>query len=99
MWIIQTFPAVVFSLFTRFYNGWALLIGWVAGFGMATDLALLNHLSGAIYAFDLFGYTVPCYIAVVTFCVNGVVATALSPLFHRIASDRSRDRTVASDYA
>jgi SSS family solute:Na+ symporter len=99
MWIIQTFPAVVFSLFTRFYNGWALLIGWVAGFGMATDLALLNHLSGAIYAFDLFGYTVPCYIAVVTFCVNVVVATALSPLFHRIASDRSRDRTVASDYA
>jgi SSS family solute:Na+ symporter len=98
MWIIQTFPAVVFSLFTRFYNGWALLIGWVAGFGMATNLALLNHLSGAIYTFDLFGYTVPCYIAVVTFCVNVVVATALSPLFHRIASDRNRDMTVASDY-
>ncbi len=99
MWIIQTFPAVAFSLFTRFYNGWALLIGWTVGFGMATYLALLNHLTGAIYAFDLFGYTVPCYIAVVTFCVNVVIASALSPLFHRIASDRSRDMTVASDYA
>ena len=99
MWIIQTFPAVAFSLFTRFYNGWALLIGWIVGFGTATNLALLNHLTGAIYNFDLFGYHLPCYIAVITFGLNVLVASALSPLFHRFASDRDRDLTHASDYA
>ncbi|MCF3946415.1 sodium:solute symporter [Acidiphilium sp. AL] len=98
MWIIQIFPAVVFSLFTRFYNGWALLIGWAAGFVLATHFALANHLAGAIYPFHVLGTIFPCYIALATVVVNIVVATVLSPLFHAIASDRTRDVTVAADY-
>ena len=38
MWIIQTFPAIAFSVFTRFFNGWALLIGWAVGI-VTRDLA------------------------------------------------------------
>ena len=44
MWIIQTFPAIAFSVFTRFFNGWALLIGWAVGIVCATWLVALNHL-------------------------------------------------------
>ncbi len=99
MWMIQIFPSIVFSLFTRFYNGWALLIGWASGFVLATHLALLNHLAGAIYPFHIFGMVIPCYIAIVTFALNVIVATALSPVFHAFASDRTRDVTSASDYA
>ena len=32
VWIIQTLPSVVIGLYTRFFHGWALLLGWVAGF-------------------------------------------------------------------
>jgi len=99
MWMIQIFPAVVFSLFTRFYNGWALLAGWLVGFVLATHYAMANHLHGAIYPFHVFGMTVPCYIALWTFAVNVIIATALSPVFHAFASDRIRDVTVVSDYA
>ena len=28
IWILQTFPAIVFSLFTRWFHRWALLAGW-----------------------------------------------------------------------
>jgi SSS family solute:Na+ symporter len=30
IWILQTFPAVVFSLYTRWFPRWALLAGWAA---------------------------------------------------------------------
>jgi SSS family solute:Na+ symporter len=99
MWMIQIFPAIVFSLFTRFYNGWALLVGWAVGIGLATHLALLNHLKGSIYPFHIGGTTFPCYIALATFVVNVLLATALSPVFHAIKSDRTRDVTTSADYA
>jgi solute:Na+ symporter, SSS family len=98
MWVIQTFPAIAFSVFTRFFNGWALLIGWAVGIASATYLALLNHLTGAIWAFHILGYTVPSYIAFATVIVNIVVAGVLSVPFNAIASDRARDATSAADY-
>ena len=36
VWIIQTLPAVILGLYTRLFHGWALLIGWVCGFGLGT---------------------------------------------------------------
>ncbi len=98
MWMIQVLPAVVFSLFTRFYNGWALLAGWSIGFLLATHYALANHLVGAIYAFHFFGLTVPCYIALWTLVVNVIISTALSPIFHAFWPDRIHDITMESDY-
>lgn len=99
MWIIQTFPAIAFSVFTRFFNGWALLIGWAVGIASATYLAALNHLMGAIWSFHILGYTVPSYIAFATVILNAVVAAVLSVPFNAIASDRARDATRAADYA
>ena len=99
MWIIQTLPAIGFSLLTRFFNGWALLAGWAAGIGAATWLAAQNHFIGSIYPFHIFGYTAPSYIAFATLLLNAAVALALSPLFNAWAPDRSRDETAALDYA
>ena len=31
IWILQTFPSLVFGLFTRWFHRWALLAGWLAG--------------------------------------------------------------------
>ncbi|MDE2350275.1 MAG: sodium:solute symporter, partial [Alphaproteobacteria bacterium] len=39
IWIIQTLPAVLIGLYTRWLNPWALLIGWGAGIGTGTAMA------------------------------------------------------------
>ena len=31
IWILQTFPAIVFSLYTRWFHRYALLAGWAVG--------------------------------------------------------------------
>jgi SSS family solute:Na+ symporter len=98
MWVIQTFPAIVYSLFTRFFNGWALLIGWAAGIATATWLVALNHFTAAIWAFHILGYTIPCYIAVATVILNTAIAALLSLPLNDYASDRHRDETSASEY-
>ncbi len=98
MWIIQTFPAVVFSLFTRFFNGWALLIGWAIGIATATWLVALNHFTVSIFPFHILGYTLPSYIALATVILNAMVAALLSLPLNAIASDRDRDVTVVGDY-
>ncbi len=98
MWIIQTFPSIVFSLFTRFFNGWALLVGWAVGIVSATWLVALNHFAGSIWAFHVFGMTVPSYIALATVLVNAGVAALLSLPLNAVASDRTRDETLAADY-
>lgn len=98
MWIIQTFPAIAFSVFTRFFNGWALLIGWVVGILCATALVVNNHF-GAVWGFHLFGYTVPSYIALATVLVNAAVAFILSFPLNALANDRHKDETRAEDYS
>jgi SSS family solute:Na+ symporter len=98
MWIIQTFPAIAFSVFTRFFNGWALLIGWATGIVTATYLVTLNHFVGATYPFHIFGYTVPSYIAFATVLLNAGIAFILSPPLNAALPDRAKDQTTALDY-
>ena len=44
IWIIQTLPSVMIGVFTRWFNSWALLIGWAAGIITGTRLAVLANL-------------------------------------------------------
>jgi SSS family solute:Na+ symporter len=98
MWIIQTFPAIAFSVFTRFFNGWALLAGWAVGIVSATYFVSLNHFVGATFPFHVFGYVVPSYIAFATVILNAVIAAVLSLPLNALASDKARDVTSAADY-
>lgn len=98
MWVIQTFPAIAFSVFTRFFNGWALLIGWLVGIITATWLVAANAF-GAIWVFHIFGHAVPSYIALATVILNAAVAFLLSFPLNAVANDRHKDQTEAADYA
>jgi SSS family solute:Na+ symporter len=98
VWIIQTMPAVVIGLYTRFYHGWALFFGWLAGFATGTWMAVDNNFA-PVYALKFMGTTFPCYIALATLALNVVVATVLSLVFNAIASDKGHDVTQATDYA
>ncbi len=39
VWILQTLPAIVVGLYTRWFHRWALLIGWAVGMAYGTKLA------------------------------------------------------------
>ncbi len=97
VWIIQTLPAVVLGLYTRMFNGWALLLGWICGFGLGTTMVVQNNYA-PVYPLHILGVIAPCYIALIALAVNLVVAAVLSLVFNAIASDRANDRTVAADY-
>ena len=44
LWILQTFPALVFALYTSWFRAEALLLGWAAGIGWGSWTAWNNGL-------------------------------------------------------
>ncbi len=76
MWIVQLFPSVVLGVFTRFFNGWALLAGWAAGMAWATQMAIALQLKGSVYPVHLFGQTYAMYAAVPALLLNLIVSAA-----------------------
>jgi SSS family solute:Na+ symporter len=98
IWIIQTLPTVMLGVYTRWFNDWALLIGWAVGTLSGTMMAISVHLT-TTYPLQLGGYTFPGYSALYTVILNLLVATVLTPLFNAIGRRPvSRDDTVAADY-
>ena len=63
-------------MFTRFFNGWALLAGWAAGMAWATQMAVALQLKGSVYPLHLFGGTYAMYAAVPALLLNLVVSLA-----------------------
>jgi SSS family solute:Na+ symporter len=97
VWIIQILPSVVMGLYVRMLNGWALLIGWAVGTGIGTWMAWTLDFKAAVYPLQIFGTTVPCFIAVSSLVVNIAVAVVLSVVLRPLM--RGQDVTVREDYA
>jgi SSS family solute:Na+ symporter len=98
IWIIQTLPAVMFGVFTRWFNPWALLIGWAAGTFVGTGMAIAAHLTPT-FPVALGGYTFPGYSAFYTLVLNLVLASVLTPVFNALSSQRAAtDETLSADY-
>jgi len=59
VWILQTFPAIVFGLYTRWFHRWALLAGWAAGMLLGTYMAYIQtsqtnpHFASSTYILHL----------------------------------------------
>ena len=96
IWIIQTLPAVMLGLYTRWFNDWALLIGWAVGTVAGTAMAVSVNFAAA-YPLVIGGYTLPGYSAFYTVILNLVIAIVLTPVFNAMGGKRI-DATVPSDY-
>ena len=103
VWILQTFPAIVFSLFTRWFHRWALLVGWAAGmvYGTVSAYNVINpatgkHFGGSLAEVPLLGDM--GYIAMTAFSINVVVAFLLTLLLNALKVSNGRDRTAPGDY-
>ena len=98
IWIIQTLPAVILGAYTRWFNDWALLVGWAVGIAFGTAMAAAANLTPT-YPLQLAGYTFPGYTALYTVILNILATIVLTPIFNAIAAQRTPlDETAASDY-
>lgn len=98
IWIIQTMPAIMLGVYTRWFDDWALLIGWAMGIATGTAMAVAVDLAPT-YPLPFLGHTFPGYIALYTLILNLVIAVVLTPLFRSVrAAQPPADQTVTSDY-
>jgi SSS family solute:Na+ symporter len=98
IWIIQTLPAVMLGAYTRWFNPWALLVGWAAGIFAGTAMAVASKLTPS-YPLVLGGHTFPGYTAVYTLVLNLLLAVLLTPVFVRLTREpQPVDETMPADY-
>ena len=96
IWILQTFPAIVFSLYTRWFHKWALLAGWAVGmvYGTVEAYKVVNPVTGKHFGGSLAeipGLGDMGYIALTAFAINLVIAVVLT-LVLNAAEGRQRRR-------
>jgi SSS family solute:Na+ symporter len=102
VWILQTFPAIVVGLYTRWFHRWAVLLGWAVGmiygtwaaYGVASPTQA--HFGGPLVDFP--GTTTKVYIAAIAFGLNLIVAVVGTILFRAMKVDPGVDRTSPTDY-
>jgi SSS family solute:Na+ symporter len=103
IWILQTFPAIVFGLYTRWFHRWALLAGWAVGmvYGTITAYNVINpatkgHFGGSLNMIPTIGKM--GYIGMTAFVINLVIAAVLSFVLNAMKVDAGHDETIKGDY-
>jgi SSS family solute:Na+ symporter len=100
--ILQTFPAIVGGLYTRYFHRWALLAGWAAGIVYGAVVAWQQS-SATQHHFASQVALIPwthqkAYIAVTALVVNLVVLIVSNFVLRAIKAPAGVDATSASDY-
>jgi solute:Na+ symporter, SSS family len=107
VWIVQTFPAIVAGLYTRWFHRWALVIGWAVAMVFGTIAAYRlpapgepgTHFGASADTLPLIGHTV--YIGLTGFVLNLVIAALLTVAFRAfkvpVGSDETRPHEYVAD--
>lgn len=102
VWILQTLPAIVIGLYTRWPHRTALFVGWVVGMAYGTWLAygvsspVKAHFGGPLVDFPGTGTKV--YIALVALLANLAAVVVLTFVFRALRLAEGVDQTRAQDY-
>ena len=101
IWILQTFPAIVISLYTRWFHRFALIIGWASAMAYGTIQAYRTPGGGQAHfgasTAPVFGHVT--YIAIAALLVNLVVAVVLTFVFRALGLPDGYDETRPADYS
>jgi len=98
VWILQTFPAIVFGLYTRRFHRWALLAGWVAGIVTGTLMAWANAFATSVYTVSLGPLQFSAYAGLIALAVNILVLLVAQPVCQALHLPAGTDETVSDDY-
>ncbi|MGW0607603.1 monocarboxylate uptake permease MctP [Streptomyces sp. NPDC002644] len=102
IWILQTFPALVAGLFTRWFHRWALIAGWAVGMVYGTYQAYLvssptqKHFGGSSAEMPVIGEI--GYIGLTAFVLNVLVTVVLTFVLRAAKAPEGVDETSPSDY-
>jgi solute:Na+ symporter, SSS family len=104
IWILQTFPAVVMGLYSRWLHRRALLAGWavsmvygtVAAYNVPAPGKPGSHFGGSSAAIP-FTHVV-CYIAITALVINLVVAVVGTLILRAMKVSTGSDRTEPQDF-
>nr|WP_202450963.1 sodium:solute symporter [Streptomyces sp. SID4948] len=102
IWILQTVPAVVGGLFTRWFHRWALLAGWAAGMAYGTWKAYQQasptqaHFGGN--SANIPGIGRLGYIGLTAFVLNLGLAVVLTLVLRAAKAPEGLDETARGDY-
>jgi SSS family solute:Na+ symporter len=98
IWIIQTLPPVMLGAYTRWFNSWAMLVGWAVGTFAGTWMAISVKLTNT-FPLHVGEHTFPGYSAVYSVLLNLLIAIVLTPIFNAMAANKTPvDQTAAADY-
>ncbi|WP_271634873.1 monocarboxylate uptake permease MctP [Solicola gregarius] len=109
IWILQTLPAIVLGLYTRWFHRHALLAGWAVGFVWGTVVAYQqpsvgdpgSHFGSPVAPLEIFGWHLSdkaVYIAVTALVLNLAVSVIMTLLLRSANVARGTDQTKPSDY-
>lgn len=98
IWVLQTMPAIMFGLYTRWFHRWALLSGWLVGMVIGTAMAAAEHFKTSVYPLHLGSSIIPAYAAVWAVLANIIVTVVLSLIFNAAKVPNGRDETTMQDY-
>jgi solute:Na+ symporter, SSS family len=79
VWILQTFPSLVFGLYTRWFRAPGLMAGWIVGFFGGTYLVWINGLK-PLQLVSLGGAPFTVYIGLLALVANILVAVVVNLL-------------------
>ena len=100
IWVLQTFPAIVISLYTRWFHRAALIIGWAVAMVYGTVQAYRTPGGGQAHfgasATSVFGHVT--YIAIAALILNLAVSAVLTVFFRFSGLQDGYDATKPSDY-
>ncbi len=97
VWILQTLPAVVIGLYTRWFDRRAQIAGWAVGMGLGTWMAVSQSLSST-FPLHVGGFKFAAYAGFFALIAN-LVVTALGTLMASAVRILPRpDETMAADY-
>ena len=82
LWILQTFPAVVFGLYFGWFRAPALLLGWAAGFLGGSYLAYTDGLK-PLHTITFGGASYTLYVGLIAVVLNVVVAAVANLVLPR----------------
>lgn len=102
IWILQTFPAIVVGLYTRWLHRWALVIGWAAAMVYGTVMAYRGPVAGqpsshfGASTAHILGHTM--YTAVAALVINLVVSVVLTVVLRAVRLPAGADATAPQSY-
>ena len=103
IWILQTFPSVVFSLYSKWFHRWGLLVGWAVAmvYGTVKAYQVINpatgkHFGGSTALIPVIGEL--GYIALTALVINVLIAAVLTVALRAAKVSNGTDATIRGDY-